>query len=113
MLTARGAAPISTTSGPIAVARLPQRIRASTAFRPLAGPRACGEMPVFSCKFGAVAAWRTQPDVTLCGFPRSVYGQVAGIVLPHKEGPCAFHDLETEMNAPSHRALHPFERVPI
>ena len=53
------------------------------------------------------------PDVTLYGFPRSVYVQMAGIVLTHKEVPYAFHDLETEMNEPSHLALHPFERVPI
>jgi len=53
------------------------------------------------------------PDVTLFGFPRSVYVQMAGIVLTHKEVPYAFHDLETEMKTPSHRALHPFERVPI
>jgi glutathione S-transferase len=53
------------------------------------------------------------PDVTLFGFPRSVYVQMAGIVLTHKEVPYAFHDLETEMNTPSHLALHPFERVPI
>ena len=52
-------------------------------------------------------------DVTLFGFPRSVYVQMAGIVLTHKEVPYAFHDLETEMNTPSHVALHPFERVPI
>ena len=52
-------------------------------------------------------------EVTLFGFPRSVYVQMAGIVLTHKEVPYAFHDLETEMNAPSHIALHPFERVPI
>ena len=52
-------------------------------------------------------------DVTLFGFPRSVYVQMAGIVLTHKEVPYAFHDLETEMNTPSHLALHPFERVPI
>jgi len=53
------------------------------------------------------------PDVTLFGFPRSVYVQMAGIVLTHKEVPYAFHDLEAEMNTPSHLALHPFERVPI
>jgi glutathione S-transferase len=53
------------------------------------------------------------PDVTLFGFPRSVYVQMAGIVLTHKEVPYAFHDLETEMNTPSHVALHPFERVPV
>ena len=53
------------------------------------------------------------PDVTLFGFPRSVYVQMAGIVLTHKEVAYAFHDLETAMNTPSHIALHPFERVPI
>ena len=51
--------------------------------------------------------------VTLFGFPRSVYVQMAGIVLTHKEVPYAFHDLETEMNTGSHISLHPFERVPI
>jgi glutathione S-transferase len=56
---------------------------------------------------------QTMSDVTLFGFPRSVYVQMAGIVLTHKEVPYAFHDLETEMNTPSHLALHPFERVPI
>jgi len=53
------------------------------------------------------------PDVTLFGFPRSVYVQMAGITLTHKEVPYAFHDLETEMNTSTHLALHPFERVPI
>ena len=49
----------------------------------------------------------------LFGFPRSVYVQMAGIVLTHKEVPYTFHDLETEMNTAGHLALHPFERVPI
>ena len=53
------------------------------------------------------------PDVTLFGFPRSVYVQMVGIVMTHKEVPYHFHDLETEMNTPAHVALHPFERVPI
>ena len=52
-------------------------------------------------------------EVTLFGFPRSVYVQMAGIVLTHKQVPYAFHDLEAEMNTPSHIGLHPFERVPI
>src|SRR4051812_50150302 len=56
---------------------------------------------------------QTMSDVTLFGFPRSVYVQMAGIVLTHKEVPYTFHDLETEMNTESHIALHPFERVPI
>ena len=53
------------------------------------------------------------PHVTLFGFPRSVYVQMAGLVLTHKEVQYTFHDLETEMNTPTHLALHPFERVPI
>ena len=52
-------------------------------------------------------------ELTLYGFPRSVYVQMAGIVLTHHEVAYAFHDLETEMNTPAHLALHPFERVPI
>jgi glutathione S-transferase len=56
---------------------------------------------------------QTMSEVTLFGFPRSVYVQMAGIVLTHKEVPYTFHDLETEMNTASHLALHPFERVPI
>ena len=52
-------------------------------------------------------------EVTLYGFPRSVYVQMAGIVLTHHEVVYAFHDLETEINTPAHLALHPFERVPI
>jgi len=56
---------------------------------------------------------QTMSDVMLFGFPRSVYVQMAGIVLTHKEVPYTFHDLETEMNTASHIALHPFERVPI
>src|SRR3954452_12286641 len=56
---------------------------------------------------------QTMSDVTLFGFPRSVYVQMAGIVLTHKEVPYAFHDLEPEMGGPSHLALHPFDRVPV
>src|ERR1700757_2831337 len=52
-------------------------------------------------------------EVTLYGFPRSVYVQMAGIVLTHHEVAYAFYDLATEMNTPAHLALHPFERVPI
>src|ERR1700747_3840814 len=52
-------------------------------------------------------------EVTLYGFPRSVYVQMAGSVLTHHEVAYAFYDLETEMNTPAHLALHPFERVPI
>jgi glutathione S-transferase len=80
---------------------------------PLAGPRACGGMHSFQIPDSAAAWSRTMSEVTLFGFPRSVYVQMAGIVLTHKEVQYAFHDLETEMNTPSHIALHPFERVPI
>ena len=52
-------------------------------------------------------------EVTLYGFPRSVYVQMAGIVLTHHEVAYAFHDVKTEMNTLAHLALHPFERVPI
>ena len=50
-------------------------------------------------------------EVTLFGFPRSVYVQMAGIVLTHKEVPYAFHDLEAEMNTPSHIAAPPVRAV--
>jgi glutathione S-transferase len=53
------------------------------------------------------------PSVTLFGFPRSTYVQIAGLVLTHKEVPYEFHDLEPEMGRPTHLALHPFDRVPI
>ena len=52
-------------------------------------------------------------EVTLFGFPRSTYVQIAGLVLTHKDVPYRFHDLESEMGGPSHLALHPFDRVPI
>jgi glutathione S-transferase len=52
-------------------------------------------------------------EVTLYGFPRSVYVQMARIVLTHHEVAYAFCDLESEMNTSAHLALHPFERVPI
>jgi glutathione S-transferase len=52
-------------------------------------------------------------DVTLFGFPRSVYVQVAGLVLTQKEVPYTFNDLEAEMGTPTHLALHPFDWVPI
>jgi len=56
---------------------------------------------------------KTMSEITLFGFPRSVYVQMAGLVLTHKEVPYKFHDLEQEMGGPTHRALHPFDRVPI
>src|SRR5207302_3718031 len=56
---------------------------------------------------------KTMSEITLFGFPRSVYVQMAGLVLTHKEVPYNFHDLEQEMGGPTHLALHPFDRVPI
>ena len=53
------------------------------------------------------------PCVTLFGFPRSVYVQMAGLYLTHKEVPYFFRDLELEMGTPTHLSLHPFDRVPI
>ena len=53
------------------------------------------------------------PSVTLFGFPRSVYVQMVGLCLTHKEVPYAFRDLEPDMGTPTHLSLHPFDRVPI
>src|SRR5438552_4066474 len=56
---------------------------------------------------------KTMSEITLFGFPRSVYVQMAGLVLTHKEVPYKFHDLEQEMGGPTHLALHPFDMLPI
>jgi len=53
------------------------------------------------------------PSVTLFGFPRSVFVQITGLILTHKEVPYTFRDLELEMGTPTHLALHPFDRVPV
>src|SRR5712691_8393292 len=53
------------------------------------------------------------PEVTVFGFPRSVYVHIPRLILTHKEVPYAFHDMEAEMGSPTHLALHPFDRVPI
>ena len=52
-------------------------------------------------------------DVTVYGFPISTYVNVVRLALTHKGVPFEFRDLEGEMGAPSHLALHPFGRVPI
>jgi hypothetical protein len=39
---------------------------------------------------------KTMSDVTLFGFPRSTYVQIAGLVLTQKEVAYAFHDIEAE-----------------
>jgi hypothetical protein len=104
---------MSALSGLNAVARLSQGIRPSTALRPRAGAKGLWRN-LSHCKSQAGDGLENpMPEVILFGFPRSVYVQMAGIVLTHKEVAHAFHDLETEMNTPSHIALHPFERVPI
>jgi len=51
--------------------------------------------------------------VTLYGFPRSTYVNVARLVLTAKGVAFNFHDTETEMYAPEHLARHPFNRVPV
>src|SRR5437867_9873436 len=53
------------------------------------------------------------PTVTVYGFPRSTFVQIVRLILEHKEVPYVFSDLEPEMGAPTHLALHPFDRVPI
>ena len=51
--------------------------------------------------------------VTVYGFPRSTFVQIARLVLTHKDVPYTFEDLEPVMGKPPHLALHPFNRVPI
>jgi len=51
-------------------------------------------------------------DLTLYGFPRSTYVNVARLVLIAKQVPFVFHDTETEMYTDEHLQRHPFGRVP-
>lgn len=51
--------------------------------------------------------------VTLYGFQRSTYVNVARLVLIAKGVPFAFHDTEDEMYQPAHLKRHPFNRVPV
>ncbi len=51
--------------------------------------------------------------IVLFGFPRSTYVNIVRLVLAHKGVAYDFYDLENEMGAESHLALHPFNRVPI
>ena len=51
--------------------------------------------------------------VTLYGFHRSTYVNVARLVLHAKGVPFTFHDTETEMHTEAHRERHPFGRVPV
>ena len=53
------------------------------------------------------------PSIVVHGFPGSTYVQIVRLVLAHKAVAFEFRDLETEMNTPAHRELHPFEYVPI
>ena len=52
-------------------------------------------------------------SIIVYGFPGSTYVQIVRLVLTHKAVEFEFRDLETEMNTPAHRELHPFEYVPI
>jgi glutathione S-transferase len=52
-------------------------------------------------------------SVTVFGFPRSTYVKIVQLVLEAKGVPYRFHDTETEMYLPAHRARHPFGRVPV
>src|SRR6185312_7886073 len=87
--------------------------RPSTAYRPAHRAESLRRTPFVSTPRPGGGMEQTMSDVTLFGLRRSVYVQMAGIVLTHKEVPYTFHDLETEMNTNSHIALHPCERVPI
>ena len=48
-------------------------------------------------------------SIVVHGFPGSTYVQIVRLVLTHKAVEFEFRDLETEMNTPAHRELHPFE----
>ena len=52
-------------------------------------------------------------SIVVHGFPGSTYVQIVRLVLTHKAVEFEFRDLETEMNTPAHRELHPFEYVPV
>jgi glutathione S-transferase len=52
-------------------------------------------------------------DITVYGFPRSTYVKIVRLVLEEKGVAYDFHDTETEMYLPVHRARHPFGRVPV
>ena len=52
-------------------------------------------------------------SVVIYGFPGSTYVQIVRLVLTHKAVAFEFRDMETEMNTPAHRELHPFEYVPV
>ena len=51
--------------------------------------------------------------VTVYGFQRSTYVNVARLVLTAKGVPFAFHDTESEMYSEAHLKRHPFGRVPV
>jgi glutathione S-transferase len=52
-------------------------------------------------------------SVTLYGFQRSTYVNVARLVLTAKGVPFLFHDTEAEMYGEVHAGRHPFSRVPV
>ena len=51
--------------------------------------------------------------ITLYGFQRSTYVNVARLVLTAKGVPFLFHDTEAEMYGEVHARRHPFGRVPV
>jgi glutathione S-transferase len=51
--------------------------------------------------------------LTLYGFPRSSFVNIARMILTYKDVAYHFHDLESVMGKPEHLALHPFDRVPV
>jgi len=51
--------------------------------------------------------------VTVYGFQRSTYVNIARLVLTAKGVPFTFHDTESEMYSPAHLQRHPFNRVPV
>jgi glutathione S-transferase len=55
----------------------------------------------------------TMDTVTLYGFQRSTYVNVARLVLHAKGVAFTFHDTENEMYTATHLARHPFGRVPV
>jgi len=98
--------------GPNAVARLSQGIRPALHFARSPGQGLLAECASFPREIRSGSGMeKTMSEITLFGFPRSVYVQMAGLVLTHKEVPYKFHDLEQEMGGPTHLALHPFDRV--
>ena len=86
-------APTSEPSGPNAVARLPKAFAQALHFARSPGRGLVAECNSSSAKSGSGGGMeQTMSEVTLFGFPRSTYVQIAGLVLTQKEVPYTFHD---------------------